>query len=60
VPYTESLRLRRRLPRERLVHCTITSLFAHSGGKPLPAGPIGLARETAKFLGMLGRILDGL
>ena len=60
VPYSESLLLRRRIPAGRIADCTITSLFAHSGGKRLDLGPIGLMRETKKFLGMLGRILDAL
>ena len=60
VPYTESLLLQRRIPRERLVHCAITSLFSHSGGTRLDLSPVGLARETARFLSVLGRILRGL
>ncbi len=60
VPYTETLRMRRRLPPHRLRHCTITSLFAHSGGTEPNLGPVGLVRESARFLAVLNRILTML
>jgi pimeloyl-ACP methyl ester carboxylesterase len=60
VPYTESLLLRRRIAQDLVVDCTITTLFAHSGGTRLGLGPLGLARETSRFLRMLDRILTAV
>lgn len=60
IPYSESLLLQRRLPDQYLLDCTITALFAHSGGTGMGQGPIRLARETGRFLGMLDRILSAL
>ncbi|HEY8468710.1 MAG TPA: hypothetical protein VIL18_03660 [Longimicrobiales bacterium] len=57
VPYTETLRLARAIPAQRCVACTITALFAHSGGAERGLGPHGRAREAARFLGLLRRIL---
>ena len=58
VPYTETLRLARALPRQFLTGTAITSLFAHSGGAQHGLGPIGLAREAARFIRMIRRILN--
>jgi dienelactone hydrolase len=57
IPFTETLRLSRALPRASLAGCTITSLFAHSGGTERGLGPIGLVRESARFVAVLSRIL---
>jgi acetyl esterase/lipase len=57
IPFTETTRLSRALRPETLAGCTITSLFAHSGGTERGLGPVGLARESARFVGVLRRIL---
>jgi acetyl esterase/lipase len=58
VPFTESLRLAREVPAPRLVRCSITALFAHSGGADKGLGGLGLARETARFLRLLQGIIN--
>lgn len=58
VPFTEGLRLDRALSQDHCQGCTITSLFAHSGGTQSTLGAWGLSRETARFVGLLRRILD--
>ncbi|MGQ0561647.1 MAG: dienelactone hydrolase family protein [Gemmatimonadota bacterium] len=60
VPYTESIRLQRQLPPERLAASSITALFAHSGGTEPRLGVAGLAREGARFIATLSRILTTL
>lgn len=60
VPYTETLRVRRRLPPEISKRCTITSLFAHSGGTEPDLGPLGLTREAGRFIRVLHQILTTL
>jgi pimeloyl-ACP methyl ester carboxylesterase len=57
IPFTETLRLRRALPPEVVRGCTITSLFAHSGGTRSGLGPLGLAREGVRFVDLLRRTL---
>ena len=57
VPFTEGLRLARGVPEGVLRRVTITGLFAHSGGASAGLGPVGLAREARRFLGLLGGIL---
>ncbi|MFO7261375.1 MAG: hypothetical protein DIU52_009470 [bacterium] len=57
VPYTETLRLARAIPAQRRVGCTVTALFAHSGGAEAALGHLGRAREAARFLGLLRDIL---
>jgi len=57
IPFTETIRLSRALPAERLEGCTITALFEHSGGTNRRLGPLGLAAEGVRFLAVLGRIL---
>jgi acetyl esterase/lipase len=57
VPFTESIRLARSLPPEHLESCTITHLFAHSGGTDRSLGPLRLARESGRFVRVLHRIL---
>ena len=59
IPYTESLRLQRRLPAALVAGCTITDLFAHSGGTE-PGLGLGLVREGARFINLLNRILTTL
>lgn len=57
VPFTESIRLARSLPPDHLESCTITHLFAHSGGTDRSLGPLRLVRESARFVHVLHRIL---
>jgi pimeloyl-ACP methyl ester carboxylesterase len=57
IPFTETLRLRRALPPEIVRGCTITALFAHSGGTRAGMGPLGMAREGARFVDLLRRTL---
>lgn len=58
VPFTESLRLARQLPPSALRAVRVTSLFSHSGGASPDLGPIGVGRETVRFLRLLHGILD--
>lgn len=60
IPYTESIRLQRLLPPDRLADFTITSLFSHSGGTEPRLGPVGLTREAGRFAAILNRILTAL
>ncbi len=57
IPFTETIRLTRALPAGQVAGCTITSLFAHSGGTDRGLGPFGLMRESARFVNVLRRIL---
>jgi hypothetical protein len=57
IPFTESIRLSRAIPADRLEGCTVTALFEHSGGTNQRLGPLGLASEGVRFLTVLGRIL---
>lgn len=57
VPFTESIRLSRDLPARALRSCTVTRLFEHSGHTDRSLSTLGLAREGARFLGVLRRIL---
>lgn len=56
VPFTESLRLHRALPREHAAGVTLTTLFAHSF-REAGLHPLSYAREGARFLQLLGRAL---
>lgn len=58
IPFTETVRLSRRLPAEVVTRVGITSLFAHSGGDSQLMGPIRRGREMAGFVGLLNAILD--
>jgi len=58
VPFTEAERLARALGPGVLRRATVTALFAHSGGAAPGLGPVGLARESARFLALLGSILE--
>jgi predicted esterase len=57
VPFTESLRLVRELRPGSLDRCTITSLFAHSGGTEKGLRGLGRAREAVRFFGLLQGII---
>jgi pimeloyl-ACP methyl ester carboxylesterase len=57
IPFTESIRLSRRVPAERMRDLTITSLFQHSGGTQSGLGPVGLMREGTRFINLLRRVL---
>jgi pimeloyl-ACP methyl ester carboxylesterase len=58
IPFPESLRLHRGLPPACHRGCTITGLFAHSGGTVRDLGAHVRAREAARFLHLLHRILN--
>lgn len=60
IPYTESIRIARRLPPEVLLESTITSLFSHSGGTEPGLGAMGTVREGRRFAAVLNRILTTL
>jgi pimeloyl-ACP methyl ester carboxylesterase len=57
VPFTESLRLARELRPDVLARCTITGLFAHSGGTEKGLGPWGLSHEGTRFVALLNSII---
>lgn len=57
IPFTESVRLSRELPPGRVAGCSITALFAHSGGTDRSLGVAGLAREGVRFADVLRRTL---
>lgn len=57
IPYTETLRMRRRVPPPMLLGSTITSLFSHSGRTEPGLGVIGVSREAARFLIVMNKIL---
>jgi pimeloyl-ACP methyl ester carboxylesterase len=57
VPFTESLRLARELQPDVLARCTITGLFAHSGGTEKGLGPWGLSLEGTRFVALLNSII---
>jgi pimeloyl-ACP methyl ester carboxylesterase len=57
IPYTETLRLARHLPPDRLTGPVITALFAHSGGADLSIGPLHVVQEGIRFAGVLRSIL---
>ncbi|HEX6308230.1 MAG TPA: hypothetical protein VFZ69_08590 [Longimicrobiales bacterium] len=57
IPFTETIRLSRAVPADRIRSTTITALFQHSGGTQTGLGPIGLAREAARFGLLLRRVL---
>ena len=60
VPYTETVRARRRIPKDMLRAFTITSLFSHSGGTDPGLNPFSLTREGIRFIRVLNRILTAL
>jgi dienelactone hydrolase len=57
IPYTETIRMARAVPADRLRACTVTALFAHSGGRLGGLPLTGYARETVRFLALMHRIL---
>jgi dienelactone hydrolase len=57
IPFSESIRLSRELPPAGLKRLTITALFQHSGGTQSGLGPVGLAREGARFMMLLRAVL---
>jgi len=58
IPYPESLHLEQLLPPACRRGCTVTGLFAHSGGTVKGLGALDRAREAARFLRLLHRILN--
>jgi dienelactone hydrolase len=57
IPFSETIRLSRHVPRARVRSLTVTSLFQHSGGTSSGLGPVGLAREGVRFLRLLSQVL---
>lgn len=58
VPYTETVRLARALPRRVVAASSVTALFAHSGGAQHGLGPVGLAREGVRFVNTIRGLLN--
>lgn len=57
VPFSESVKLARALPKQALVQLTITALFAHSGGTQVGLSVYERAHEGVRFVRLLDRIL---
>ncbi|HEX2168325.1 MAG TPA: hypothetical protein VHG09_13910 [Longimicrobiales bacterium] len=57
IPFTETIRLSRAVPRDRVRSTIVTALFQHSGGTQSGLGPLGVAREGARFARLLRRVL---
>src|SRR5690606_27913593 len=57
VPFTESIRTERALSPRCHRRCTITALFAHSGGAAQRFGSPAHAREAVRFVALLRRLL---
>jgi pimeloyl-ACP methyl ester carboxylesterase len=57
IPFSETIRLSRAVPKEHVRSTMITALFQHSGGTQSGLGPIGVAREGARFALLLRRVL---
>lgn len=57
IPYSESVRIARTLPGDRVRALAITALFAHSGGAQHGLGAAGYAREGVRFVSLLRRLL---
>ncbi len=60
LPFSETVRLSRSLPRDLRIATEITALFAHSGGAQHGLGPVGLVRESARFIRLIRRLLHVL
>lgn len=58
IPFSETIRLSRAVPRQHVRSTMITSLFQHSGATQSGLGPIGVAREGARFALLLRRVLS--
>ncbi|HEX6133385.1 MAG TPA: hypothetical protein VFZ24_05465 [Longimicrobiales bacterium] len=57
IPFSETIRLSRAVPPDRVRSTTVTSLFQHSGGTQSGLGALGIAREAARFGLLLRRVL---
>lgn len=57
VPFTETIRAARALGPECRRSCTITALFAHSGGAAQRFGTPAHVRESVRFVALLRRLL---
>jgi dienelactone hydrolase len=57
IPFSEGIRLARELPGRTVRSATVTALFQHSGGTQAGLGAIGTAREAARFVRLLHRVL---
>lgn len=58
IPFTQSIRLRRELPRNVVERCTITGLFAHSGGTVDNLRPTTKIVEAVRFAALLRALLN--
>jgi pimeloyl-ACP methyl ester carboxylesterase len=58
IPFTETIRLSRAVPSQRVRSTMITALFQHSGGTQSGLGALGVAREGARFALLLRRVLS--
>lgn len=58
IPFTETIRLSRAAPQHLVRSTIITALFQHSGGTQSGLGPVGVAREGARFALLLRRVLS--
>jgi pimeloyl-ACP methyl ester carboxylesterase len=57
IPFSESIRLARGLPPACVRSHTVSALFQHSGGTQSGLGALGMARESARFVGLLRGVL---
>lgn len=57
IPFTETIRLSRAIPDDRVRSTIITALFQHSGGTQTGLGPVGVTREGIRFALLLRRVL---
>ena len=57
IPFSESVRASRQIPRNVLAGCAVTGLFAHSGGTSTSLNTVGKLREGRLFLATLDRAL---
>lgn len=57
IPFSETIRLSRQVPADRIRSMTITALFQHSGGTQSGLGVLGVAREAGRFALLLRRVL---
>jgi dienelactone hydrolase len=58
IPFTQSIRLRRELPENVVKRCTITGLFAHSGGTVDNLSLTTKAVEAVRFAALLRALLN--
>jgi dienelactone hydrolase len=57
IPFSETIRLSRMVPPDRVRSVTITALFQHSGGTQSGLGVMGFTREAGRFALLLRHVL---